>query len=395
MGQAAPEEESASMREQRGYLVRKKGGWYFKYRDYQVQPDGTVTSQQVFRKIAPYDERYHCREDVKPLVQEILSRVNGGRANPESTMPLQDFWESIYLPELRRDRRPATVRSYSQTWAILKAYAGEMRLRDFRCCDGERILADINREKGPLARSSLRRLKAVLSVLFKVARRKGLLDSPNPIVDVSIPKGKDPAETYAYSLDEIVRMLRILPDPAATAIAVAAFAGLGLSELRGLRWEDYSGAEITVRRSVWAGKVGTDEGLHITDPKTPKRKAPIPIIGLLAKRLDEYRFSQGNPATGWVFASPSGGPLHFGNLVNRTIKPALTKAKLQWHGWHAFRRGLGTNLYTLGTADKTVQRILRHADVATTMAYYVKPVPEDTVRAMQALDRAVSALPVQ
>jgi len=32
-----------------------------------------------------------------------------------------------------------------------------------------------------------------------------------------------------------------------------------------------------------------------------------------------------------------------------------------WHGWHAFRRGLATNLHALGVDDKTIQAILRHS----------------------------------
>ena len=38
----------------------------------------------------------------------------------------------------------------------------------------------------------------------------------------------------------------------------------------------------------------------------------------------------------------------------------------EWHGWHAARRGLGTNLYRLGLPEKTIQAILRHANVSTT-----------------------------
>jgi len=54
-----------------------------------------------------------------------------------------------------------------------------------------------------------------------------------------------------------------------------------------------------------------------------------------------------------------------------------------WFGWHAFRRGLGTRLYEAGVEDKVVQEILRHADVNTTMAYYIRPDkkrPEDGLR---------------
>jgi integrase len=53
--------------------------------------------------------------------------------------------------------------------------------------------------------------------------------------------------------------------------------------------------------------------------------------------------------------------------------------------WHAFRRGLATNLHTLGVDDKTIQAILRHSNVGLTMNIYVKSVNESQVSAMDAL----------
>jgi len=57
----------------------------------------------------------------------------------------------------------------------------------------------------------------------------------------------------------------------------------------------------------------------------------------------------------------------------------------EWHGWHAFRRGLATNLHALGVDDKTIQAILRHSNVGVTMNIYVKSVSESQVSAMDAL----------
>lgn len=102
------------------------------------------------------------------------------------------------------------------------------------------------------------------------------------------------------------------------------------------------------------------------------------------------------------------------NTLNREILPALNRClcgkiktahldsdlghdfkrddKLpKWHGWHAFRRGLATNLYRLGVSDKIIQAILRHANVSTTMNIYVKTVSEDSVVAMHKLDSVLCA----
>ena len=61
----------------------------------------------------------------------------------------------------------------------------------------------------------------------------------------------------------------------------------------------------------------------------------------------------------------------------------------RWHGFHGFRRGLGTNLKRLGVDLKTIQEILRHAHIATTADIYVKEVSEQAVEAMERLERHV------
>jgi hypothetical protein len=57
-----------------------------------------------------------------------------------------------------------------------------------------------------------------------------------------------------------------------------------------------------------------------------------------------------------------------------------------WYGWHAFRRGLATNLHRLGVSDKVIQQILRHANVTTTINIYVKMVTRDAEEAMKKLE---------
>jgi hypothetical protein len=123
----------------------------------------------------------------------------------------------------------------------------------------------------------------------------------------------------------------------------------------------------------------------------------------------------GNPRAGPIFANAAGKPLSLGSVVNRTILPALNrcdtchKPKLdhdsaehefkrdarypEWHGWHAARRGLGSNLYRLGVPDMVIQRILRHANVSTTATYYIKTAADDVRGAMTKLENSIPAAP--
>ena len=61
----------------------------------------------------------------------------------------------------------------------------------------------------------------------------------------------------------------------------------------------------------------------------------------------------------------------------------------EWHGWHAARRGLGSNLYRLGVPDVVIQRILRHANVSTTTGCYIKTPAEDVRDAMNKLENSI------
>ena len=85
----------------------------------------------------------------------------------------------------------------------------------------------------------------------------------------------------------------------------------------------------------------------------------------------------------------SSSPLRLENLLSRDMRPALTEGKKS-SGTAGTPSGAAgcIRLYTLGAPAKTVQAILRHANVSTTMAYYVKPVAAESRKAMDKLGTA-------
>jgi integrase len=94
-----------------------------------------------------------------------------------------------------------------------------------------------------------------------------------------------------------------------------------------------------------------------------------------------------------MFLSPVGNPINLDALAANVIVPLVTKAGVQWDGWHAFRRGLATNLYQLGVSAKIIQRILRQATVAVTQNCYIKTADSDAVAAMQQFERSLEYAP--
>ena len=101
------------------------------------------------------------------------------------------------------------------------------------------------------------------------------------------------------------------------------------------------------------------------------------------------RDSPPETASGWIFPNTIRGALDLDNLADRIIKPVLRGNGPQWKGWHAYRRGLATNLKRLGIADTVIQAILRHTDVGTTQRFYIKTVRDDVRDAMKQLKRKI------
>ena len=118
----------------------------------------------------------------------------------------------------------------------------------------------------------------------------------------------------------------------------------------------------------------------------------MPIIPALAEILNAYRRSTGNPELGFVFCSSDGLPISLDKIVQRVIRPALEGIHLPWHGWHAFRRGLASNLYAMGAPNKVVQRILRHSRPHVTKERYIKVFDRTLLEAAEKLQQRVEEL---
>lgn len=405
------------MQKQRGYIFRAGEWWYIKYRDTIINADpqsptfNQTVRKQLVKKLIPVareDQRLrHPPESVVAEGERFLRPFNEGTVTPESTQSLDQFVENVYFPHAERQKRASTVATDKNRWKThLKPRCARIRLREFRTVTGEHLLQEIARHND-LSRATLKQLKSLLSAIFKHAKRQGFIDGVNPMQDTSIPKARRSEPTYAYSLDEINRMLEVLDERSATIVAVAAFSGLRRSEIQGLRWADYNGLVISVRRSVWEGIAD--------DTKTDASAGAVPVISALARRLERYRAAvRPKRADAPIFAAGNGEPLRLNNVLRSQILPTLNRcvecgeserehrakghdyardvSRPEWKGWHSFRRGLATNLHDLGVDDHTIKAILRHSSVTVTQRSYIKPLPKQSVAAMKVFDSSIAEL---
>jgi integrase len=375
-------------REQKGYVWKEGEWWLLRYRDSLVK-DGVLKRKQISCKLAPV-QKEHRRlsrppQSVRQEQERFMVRINSNRNTPERNLTLSHFVVNVWFPHIETRLAASTVHNYRYYWThILEPRCGMTLLRDFATPTAQGLLESIARQQREMKKNTLHGLKSILSAVFKLAIQQDYRPRPNPIRETSLPRAQESAETVAYDLNTVLAMLQVVPEPSRTVIAVAAFAGLRRGEIEGLTWESYAGDSLAVLRAMWQGIAG--------EPKSKRSKASVPVIAPLRVFLDQHRLRSANPEVGIMFRTRNDTPLSMNNLLNDQIQPALDQAKIVWHGFHAFRRGLATNLHDLGVDDLTIQRILRHSDVSVTQRCYIKTLPKQSIAAMKKLETLVGVM---
>jgi integrase len=97
----------------------------------------------------------------------------------------------------------------------------------------------------------------------------------------------------------------------------------------------------------------------------------VAIVNRMVKRkqlsmqlLDDYL--RGREKGEYLFPNAYDEPANLDYLSCKVISAILKEHGPAWHGWHAFRRGLATNMHELGIPDIVIQAILRHSSVSVT-----------------------------
>ena len=77
----------------------------------------------------------------------------------------------------------------------------------------------------------------------------------------------------------------------------------------------------------------------------------------------------------------TGKPYHAGILLRRHLRPLAAKIGVPRLGWHTFRHSFRSWLDFVGTAVGVQQKMMRHADVTTTMNVYGKAMMDTKLQA--------------
>ena len=256
---------------------------------------------------------------------------------------------------------------------LIARWGGEIA-EDIKPLDIQRWLKSLNSEK-KLAWTTIAKMRGVMSRIYKV----GVLHervSKNPVQHVETRSTSTyraivitPAQTF-----EILKSLSNILHH--TLVLTCAATALRASEILALRWSDIRWNEERIRVSKRWAKGGDG------NTKTDASDGYVPMHSVLAHNLHEWH-AQTPYAKDTDFVFPSSKmegkvPLSASIFVCDHLRPAAIKAgvhieKGHRFGLHNLRHSLSTWLVNKAKVEpKTVQGILRHSRVQTTLDLYTQ-----------------------
>ena len=247
-------------------------------------------------------------------------------------------------------KAPGTMRSY--TLAIdnhLVPYFGDRHLSEIRPRHVDEFLAEkANGLKLATARLLLQHLKHILNA---AVRWNYLKESPARTVKTPNPPEREPRY---FDRDELAAALDASKGRMRTIVILGANTGLRISEMLALGWED-----IDFRRGLI--KVRCDEDFTTKG----KRNREVPMNGTVLEALRRHPRHIHSPL---VFYSRTGGGVPR-DRIYASFKKTLRDIGLGDYTLHTLRHTFGTQLAANGVDVRTIQELMGHSSIATTMKY--------------------------
>jgi integrase len=141
--------------------------------------------------------------------------------------------------------------------------------------------------------------------------------------------------------------------------------GLRVNEILALKWNDVDFAHflLNVSRGVVRGIVD--------QVKTEYSYDELPLDPGFALQLGEWKQKCPATAEGWMFPSPvTNRPYEPGTIQQKQLRVAGQQLGLENVGWHTLRHTYRSLLDAAGAPIGVQQKLMRHAQVSTTMNRY-------------------------
>lgn len=220
---------------------------------------------------------------------------------------------------------------------------------------------------------------------IKFAIIQGIL-SKDYCAGITLQK-QDKKENYnVFSKQEQELILKTLnkKDIVDCLIYFTFYTGLRLGEVLALQWNDIKGKLLSIERQYNRTVRTTDIGVsklsyEFKELKTKNSKREIPLPNKVLELLDTL------PKTCDLIFNDEGKPIER-KRPQRRITTLCKKLNLEHRSFHSIRHSYATRLFEMDVPIKTVQSLMGHSDMDTTMNIYTHVMKDKKLEILDILD---------
>ena len=279
----------------------------------------------------------------------------------------QNFYKYLYLikkPELKEkswERYEGLYKNYISKAPFIHSYLRDISYTDIR----------VWYNSSNISKSSLEVINRLIKASLNIAVRDKII-SENVLKDVSM-KYKPTAEKYnVLTVEEQSKFVNYLnsctleQEPLKYMFLFALGTGLRLGEILALEKTDIKDNIVVVNKSVHRIK---KDGKYVQETTTTKTTASIrqvPIPQNILHALSDMPKTNSK----LLFSDEKTGSFIFTNRPLKRILSICDKLNITRITFHGLRHTYATRLFELNVQIKTVQKLMGHSDIQTTMNIY-------------------------
>ena len=364
-------------------VARKKGPpvWEFRFRD-NTRPGSPMRQMTLSTVEHPTEAR--ARKALQPMLLDLNGTASFKQNNVVTVGNLIDRFVQDERLETIVAQRPGDARvagglQYSTAVSyrtILERYIrpkwGTVPVEAVKpiAIDGwlrglSRLCAGV---EVPVSPKTKGHIKSLMHRLWERAMLWDLVPfGRNPLQLIEVRGvSKRQKKPLVLTVEQYQAIVERLEDPYRLMVQVSMCLGLRVSEVLALQWQDFDFAAGTLKVTR-----GTVHG-RVSSVKTEYSEDELPLDPSFAEPMARWRSQCMETAEGWVFPNPTTGKVfHAGPIQQDYIAWAGREAGLlRTVGWHTFRHTYRSLLDDAGAPVGVQQKLMRHAQVATTMNVY-------------------------